>query len=134
MLNTPFLQVRYYFGEESSHDLGFGVAYGNLSMTRYEVGDNFDLVDGRSDLYVGEEVLIEIPELLRENPTTIFEYWCHNTGELGLRIIGRNVESLERCASTLKLPFLEKIVIPLILEDRENPILNSFQSQLAYLS
>jgi hypothetical protein len=93
-------QIRYYNGEESSHDIGIGVAPFNIHNNKNEIRKNakkYELMEG---LYLQDSVIIKIH---KEN--TPF------SGNLEIKLIGETSKQLQKVAQNHNLPFSEKAVV-----------------------
>lgn len=98
--NKDLLQIRYYNGEEASHDIGIGMAPGNLIARCQEIEDRYIKNKIRDNLYHINRCTVESFE------TKSF------SGDLGVRIIGSSLKDLENCTKNNKFPFCKEAVVP----------------------
>lgn len=92
-------QVRYYNGEESSHDLGYGIAPGNLSSSQDEARKKYEKNKIEENKYLFKGVLIELldePSIRMKNG---------NWGNLCMRLVSESKKDMKKIAKGLFLPF-----------------------------
>lgn len=110
---SKLLQLRYYVGEESSHDKGYGVAPGNIASMRVNVVDRFSEFQFAEGFYLINKNIIEIPELKKIVGESIWEeYW----GQLAIRLIGPIPKEMKKTTKLLDLPFSENLIVPYALD------------------
>ncbi|MCK4552899.1 hypothetical protein KAT80_01725 [Candidatus Pacearchaeota archaeon] len=108
MKNLSLLQIRYYNGEESSHEFGFGVAPVNLGARCWDIENNYAENQINKNSYFVKNCILKLYK------TKDF------SGDLGVRLIGESVKGLEKSAKFLKLPFLKKAVVPYSFLEENN--------------
>lgn len=108
MKNQGLLQIRYYNGEESSHDLGFGIAPVNLGARCGDIQNNYAENQINKNSYFVKNCILELYK------TKDF------SGDLEIRLIGESVQDLKKSAKFFKLPFLKEAVVPYSFLEENN--------------
>ena len=108
MKNIGLLQIRYYNGEEASHNLGFGVAPVNLGARYWNIENDYAENQINKNSYFVKNCILKLYK------TKDF------SGDLGIRLIGESAKGLEKSAKFLKLPFLKQAVIPYSFPEENN--------------
>ena len=94
--------MRYYFGEGSCHDLGFGVAPVNLYDAIWRVREHFKGLKIGDERYLIDGVIIDLYS--KKRPQSMPEFW-EEEGCLGLKLIGTKPRKIKKVSQSLKLPF-----------------------------
>ncbi len=104
MKDEILLEVRYYDGEESSHEVGFGIAPSNLYSTLSKVRKEYYENKIGKDAYFVSRCVVKLRN------TEPF------SGDLVMRIIGETIGDLKKCAKNFKMPFDKKFVFKYVPE------------------
>lgn len=102
-------QIRYYFGENSFHEKGLGVAPVNLSCIINDIEKNYSQFQLGYNLYLIKGVILDTIMSMKSRDS---HFYNERKGTLGLRIIGNSSEMIEDCAKHFNLPFNKKVIIP----------------------
>lgn len=106
---SKLLQLRYYVGEESRHDKGYGIAPGNIHSMREDITNRFLDFKLGDCLYLINGSVLEIPKLEERSEDN---YYNKGWGQLGIRIINQNQKSIKKTTKLLELPFSERLIVP----------------------
>ena len=98
-------QVRYYYGEESSHDLGYGIAPGNMFAIQREIKEKLEQHKVEEGKYFSKGTLVEI--LHKPSGKLEGEDW----GALCVRLISDSKKNIKIVTKKLNLPFEKEVIV-----------------------
>lgn len=97
-------QVRYYQGEESEHDIGFGIAPGNMFAIQREIKEKLEQHKVDEGKYLSKGTLVEILHK-PSGKIPLGDIEVKDWGHLCVRLISDSEKSMKIVAKELNLPF-----------------------------